>query len=248
MTFASKSKSAKAETADNQPNAFKSAMRIATALAAKPPVWNAENRSWEYTVNTPEDVVVNELVQGLLQAAIQTLNNGELINSDGKKPYLTRDKSMIDDTITFTLPANKRDVSAMTEGLVGGSKPRVFPTHAVNHQLNTITKQLSNNWVKDAEGNYRHAQTFEGFRRFGFTPELFRNLLLEGSAPGTDVDVRLFRQYEDDDKPADIKDWPKYPVGRNYFSGIAFGVCLTPAQLEVASKAIGFLNPVRARG
>lgn len=232
MTFASKVNPAKKETTDNQPNAFKSAMRIINALANRQPVWDDKSRNWVYTVNTPHDVVVNDLVQGLLQAAILTANNGELRNYDRNMPYLSRDKNMISDTVTLKLPANRIDM-----------RRNNFPVHAVNHQLNTITKQLSNNWQKDADGNYRHSKTFEGFRRFGFTPELFRNLI----SPDGKIDVRLYRK-SIDDTLCDVKDWPKTPESRSHFDSVAYGVCLTPAQLEVASKAIGFLNPARARG
>jgi hypothetical protein len=233
----------KPQALEKQPNAYKSALRIATALSRVSPEWDNKSTRWIYRVNTPRDVVVNDIISGLLSAAVLTVNNHELANSNSaRQPSLNQDKSPLYDTLTFTLPANRRDIAAHNHNT--NAQPRIFPVHTIAKQLNTMLEQLSNNWEQDRDGNYRHTQVFKNFRRYGFKPELFWYSL--PSDLQKSESIRLYNSYNDQ---GELQSPPiaELPVSPQHHFAHSIGVCLNPEQVGYLAAQIGFPNPARPR-
>lgn len=224
------------QRANDHPNAFKLALRMATALSTSP---KQVDGRWAFTIDAPIYDPNYPIARDLLRAALKKVDQNryfgwEVEQGRGKEtgkfivktPYISR-------------------------GNLPVARPEL-PTREISHHLRRIQDALSCNWVKDDDGNYRHSHAFTKYGAAALEeyhcidPSKFSDLLCELLPESNVSDTRLFdpRISDFDALPA-LEELPKSAPLES--SGHTIGLCLTEEQVNTLAKAIGFKSPVRSK-
>lgn len=205
------------ERAGDHPNAFKLALRMATAMSCSP---KESKDGWKFVIDKPSDVPDVALARVLVQAALQQI------------PKYQK---------TEVLASGSEIYIACPRHSEHATRPEL-PLQQITSNLRKLQTSLANNWQCDSDGNFRHSATFA---KYNFEAGWFLNAL--GLNPTNDVlyNGSLLYPRDSNDDCAQVLAMPKNPLPRRI--GGAKGLCLTPDQVGQLARHVGFISPVNSK-
>jgi hypothetical protein len=216
--------------ADDAPNAFKLALRIAQAASQKKPIHNPNKgtfygATYDFIIDAPKDCANLDLALTFLESALD--------NAIEKSVPLSRRK-------TENLAGRHCIVGCHDEEITISLRDKDFPLHNTLHKLNRIQAKLGNSWIKESDGNYCNSLFFKQYPRIW--PYTFGQHLGKPTLTHRDSGTYLYPAYKVDGTLEDIDKLP-----RSHASKHPIGISLNQNDIVKLSCDAGFLNPARPK-